>query len=202
MIAGHILKRLPSMHQKTFHINDYYLPSNGKAYPLGSIQPTGQLRLGAPHIRLALSRCVSFFVTAEDLPDPNNRVMITPEDTIRIEYRTNNSEPLQELRTAAIEVFRRAGYKVYCTRVAPEGTLMKPSGDWHCVGTLRFGTNPATSVLDPFCKTHDVDNLYVVDGSFLPSAGAVNPSLTIMAQALRTADHMLHSHSGLVPSSV
>jgi choline dehydrogenase-like flavoprotein len=193
MIAGHGLKRLPAMHQKTFHINDYYRPARGRTYPLGSIQPTGQLQLGGLHIRLALSRSVSFFITVEDLPDTNNRVMVTPDNTIRIEYHTNNTGPLKELTKATKEVFRRAGYTVYSTRVARPGSVMKPSGDGHCVGTARFGSDPATSVLDPFCRTHDVDNLYVVDGSFFPSAGAVNPALTIMAQALRTADHIAGS---------
>jgi choline dehydrogenase-like flavoprotein len=193
MIAGRVAKRLPPMHQKTFHINDYYAPSHFREYPLGTIQPAGQLRLGALHARLALTRCVPFFLMAEDLPNPNNRVTVTPDGTIRIEYRANNTRPLGELRTAAKDVFRRAGYRVYCTKTPREGTLMKPSGDGHCVGTLRFGNDPATSVLDPFCKTHDIDNLYVVDGSFLPSAGAVNPALTIIAQALRTADRILCS---------
>jgi choline dehydrogenase-like flavoprotein len=193
MIAGHGLKRLPPMHQKTFHINDYYRPSNQRGYPLGSIQPTGRLQFGGFHVRLALSRGVCFVITAEDLPDPSNRVTVTRTDTIRIDYRANNTGPLHELRKAAKGAFRRAGYTVYGTRVAPEGGVMKPTGDGHCVGTARFGSDPATSVLDPFCKTHDVDNLYVVDGSFFPSAGAMNPALTIMAQALRTADHMLGS---------
>jgi choline dehydrogenase-like flavoprotein len=61
----------------------------------------------------------------------------------------------------------------------------------HQCGTARFGNDPATSVLDPFCKAWDVDNLYVVDASFLPSSTAVNPSLTIVAQAVRTAEHLL-----------
>lgn len=170
MIAGRSLRRLPSMHQKTFHINDYYLPSSGHGYPLGSVQATGQMELGGLHISLALSRCVSFFVTSEDLPDPDNRVTVTGRDTIRIEYRANNTRVLAELTGAAKHAFRRAGYRAYCTKIARDGTLLKPTGDGHCVGTARFGRDPASSVLDPFCRTHDVDNLYVVDGSFLPSA--------------------------------
>jgi choline dehydrogenase-like flavoprotein len=65
------------------------------------------------------------------------------------------------------------------------------SGVAHQVGTVRFGTDPATSVLDTNCKAHDVDNLYVVDGSFFPSIGAVNPSLTIIANAMRVGDHLI-----------
>jgi choline dehydrogenase-like flavoprotein len=200
MAAGHLLERLPAMHQKTFHINDYYLQGQGRPYPLGTIQPAGQLRLGGLHVRLALTRCVAFFVMAEDLPDPGNRVTVTPDGTIRVEYRTNNSQPLRELRTAAVGAFRRAGYRVYCTRVPREGTLMKPPGDGHCLGTLRFGADPAVSVLDPFCRTHDIDNLYVVDSSFFPSSGAVNPALTIMAQALRVGEHLTGSSSSTLAS--
>jgi choline dehydrogenase-like flavoprotein len=191
VMINHGLKRLPTMHQKTFHVNDYYSHSNDRSFPLGSIQPSGQLQFGPLHTRLALSRCVPFFVTAEDLPDPMNRVRLTADGTIRVEYHFNNTSPLRELRGAVKAVFGRAGYRVFATRVPADGSLGTPSGDGHCVGTARFGDAPATSVLDLYCRTHDIDNLYVVDGSFFPSASAVNPSLTIMAQALRTADHML-----------
>jgi choline dehydrogenase-like flavoprotein len=61
----------------------------------------------------------------------------------------------------------------------------------HQNGTIRFGRDPKTSALDVNCKAHDLDNLYVVDGSFFPSSGAVNPGLTIMANALRVGDHLL-----------
>jgi choline dehydrogenase-like flavoprotein len=61
----------------------------------------------------------------------------------------------------------------------------------HQCGTVKFGTDPAKSVLDPFCRSHDVPNLFVVDASFFPSSAAVNPALTIAAQALRVADHIL-----------
>lgn len=60
----------------------------------------------------------------------------------------------------------------------------------HQCGTIRFGTDPATSVLDPYCRTHEVDNLYVLDSSFFPSSAAMNPALTIAAQALRVAEHL------------
>jgi choline dehydrogenase-like flavoprotein len=60
----------------------------------------------------------------------------------------------------------------------------------HQCGTLVFGTDPRTSVLDPYCRAHDVSNLFVVDASFFPSSAAVNPALTIAAQALRVADHI------------
>ena len=65
------------------------------------------------------------------------------------------------------------------------------AGVAHQAGTCRFGADPATSVLDPNCKAHEVDNLYVVDTSFFPSIGAVNPALTAMANSLRVGDHLL-----------
>ena len=64
----------------------------------------------------------------------------------------------------------------------------------HQCGTLCFGADSRSSVLDPYCRTHDVDNLFVVDASFFPSSAAVNPGLTIAAQALRVADHIRSSH--------
>jgi choline dehydrogenase-like flavoprotein len=70
------------------------------------------------------------------------------------------------------------------------GDRIPLAGVAHQNGTIRFGSDPRTSALDIHCKTHDVDNLYVVDGSFFPSSAAVNPALTIMANALRVGDHL------------
>jgi choline dehydrogenase-like flavoprotein len=70
------------------------------------------------------------------------------------------------------------------------GQRIPLAGVAHQNGTIRFGHDPQTSALDMHCKAHDVDNLYVVDASFFPSRGAVNPALTIMANALRVGDHL------------
>jgi choline dehydrogenase-like flavoprotein len=70
------------------------------------------------------------------------------------------------------------------------GQRIPLAGVAHQNGTIRFGHDPATSALDPTCKAHDLDNLYVVDGSFFPSSAAVNPALTIMANALRVGDRL------------
>jgi choline dehydrogenase-like flavoprotein len=70
------------------------------------------------------------------------------------------------------------------------GDRIPLGGMAHQNGTIRFGRDPKTSALDPNCRAHDVDNLYVVDASFFPSSGAVNPTLTIMANALRVGDHL------------
>src|SRR5206468_7459 len=70
------------------------------------------------------------------------------------------------------------------------GVRIPLAGVAHQNGTIRFGRDPKTSALDVNCKAHDLDNLYVVDGSFFPSSSAVNPALTIMANALRVGDHL------------
>lgn len=75
------------------------------------------------------------------------------------------------------------------------GQRIPLAGVAHQNGTIRFGNDPATSALDSNCKAHEVDNLYVVDGSFFPSSGAVNPALTIMANALRVGDHLIERMS-------
>jgi choline dehydrogenase-like flavoprotein len=85
----------------------------------------------------------------------------------------------------AKQMLREAGYPILLSREMGIAT------NSHQVGTLRFGDDPATSVLDPFCRAHDLDNLYVVDSSFFPSSSAVNPALTIIAQAIRVADHLM-----------
>jgi choline dehydrogenase-like flavoprotein len=82
-------------------------------------------------------------------------------------------------------VLKRAGFPVVLSKPFDRRT---PS---HQCGTARMGTDPATSVVDPFCRAHDHSNLFVVDASVLPTSAAVNPALTIAAQALRTADHIL-----------
>ena len=107
------------------------------------------------------------------------------DGSIRIRWHATNTETHRRFIREVKRVFRRAGYPLVFTRT------MGIETNSHQVGTLRFGRDPATSVLDPLCKTHDFDNLYVVDASFFPSSAAVNPALTVIAQALRVADHLL-----------
>jgi choline dehydrogenase-like flavoprotein len=135
--------------------------------------------------------CIDFFLTAEDLPEPTNRVELRDDGSIRLVHTENNLEAYSRLETKLKHILtaveRRRG------RAAPRFLTAKLgiSGVSHQAGTLRFGASPATSVLDVNCKAHDLDNLYVVDSSFFPSSSAVNPSLTIMANALRVGDHLL-----------
>jgi choline dehydrogenase-like flavoprotein len=127
---------------------------------------------------------------SEDLPDPENRVTLGTDGAIRVHWTPNNTVTHRKFIRVAKDVFRDAGYRVLIDRV------MGIETNSHQVGTNRFGGDPATSVLDPYCKAHDLDNLYVMDASFFPSSTAVNPALTIGAQAVRVADHLMERLGG------
>ena len=122
---------------------------------------------------------------SEDLPESNNRVTVDDDGKIRLAYTANNLKSHQELVKHWSKLMRSMGYPIIITQKMDLKVAM------HQCGTARFGNDPKTSVLDPYCKSWDVDNLYVVDASFLPSSTAVNPSLTIVAQAVRTAEHLI-----------
>ncbi len=201
----------PSSFQKTFGLLEYYRGAPDSPLPLGTIQLMGRMDLHSlaglardqmpdvPAERIA-ERCLDFFITAEDLPDPDNRVELRDDGSIRLVYTENNVEAYARLETklkhllAAVERRRR--------RAAPRFLTAKLgiSGVSHQCGTLRFGTDPRTSVLDVNCRAHDLDNLYIVDSGFFPSSSAVNPSLTIMANALRVGDHLLQRFGAATPA--
>jgi choline dehydrogenase-like flavoprotein len=133
-----------------------------------------------------VARATDWLAMTEDLPRPENRVRLAPDGRIVVEYAPNNLAAHAELVAEWRRILERLGYwspKVFVHYSGVRNTT-------HQCGTLRFGTDPRTSVLDPFCRTHDVENLFVVDASFFPSSAAVNPGLTIAAQALRVADHI------------
>ena len=121
---------------------------------------------------------------SEDLPDPQNRVTLGAGGRIEVRFRPNNLRAHHRLIRAATRMLRKAGYPIILIQ------RMGIETNSHQCGTIRFGTDPAKSVLDPFGRSYDVPNLFVVDSSFFPSSAAVNPALTIAAQALRVADHM------------
>lgn len=192
----------PSQFQKTFGLTDFYRGAPDSPHPLGTIQLMGKPDRGTLQwlraeqlpgltIEQIQARTIDFFLTAEDLPCPDNRIELRPDGAIRVWYTPNNTEAYDRLHAKLTGILttleRRAG------RAAPAilSARLGVSGVSHQNGTLRFGTDPARSVLDVNCKAHDLDNLYVVDGSFFPSSSAVNPSLTIMANALRVGDHLL-----------
>jgi choline dehydrogenase-like flavoprotein len=134
---------------------------------------------------------IDFWLTSEDLPSPENRIFYDG-DRVVLDLYENNLEAHRRLRaklsqmTSALDLHPHLfDRNLYLGKNIPIG------GTAHQAGTMRFGTDPATSVLDIDCKTHELDNLYVTDASFFPSIGAVNPTLTIIANALRVADRIV-----------
>jgi len=123
-------------------------------------------------------------VMSEDLPDASNRVTVDAQDRIQLHYRPNNLAAHRRLVAETKRILRRLGFWIVMTH--SHGS----TNTTHQCGTLCFGTDPRLSVLDPYCRTHDIENLFVVDASFFPSSAAVNPGLTIAAQALRVADYI------------
>lgn len=187
----------PTVFQKTLAVNDYYWGEPGFPYPMGHISLVGKsnkdmLAAGAPPfapefvLRWIASHSVDWWLTAEDLPNPENRVRLQG-DRIVVEYQDNNTAAMDRLIARWKQVLRNihGPASLFVTARLPIAAV------GHQVGTCRFGTDPASSVLDVSCRAHELDNLYVVDGSFFPSSAAVNPSLTIMANALRVGDHLL-----------
>ncbi len=185
-------KRNPVVFQKTLAMNDWYLGDGKSHLPLGNAQMLGKLQPGmlamsvpfVPQRALAevAGRSIDWLAMSEDLPDPDNRVTLDASGRIVMRWQPNNTIGHKKLVKALSSAMRRAGYPLIQSRAFDYGMIA------HQCGTLRFGDDPATSVLDPLCRTHDVDNLYVMDASFMPSSGAQNPALTIAAQALRVAE--------------
>jgi len=136
---------------------------------------------------------VDFWLSTEDLPMPDNRVTLEKDGSIRLSYTPNNQVPKQQLYDKLKSMLNHLG--MHPNHLVPRNLYMKNESDVggvaHQAGTARFGKGPKTSVLDVDCKAHELDNLYLVDTSFFPSIGAVNPSLTAIANALRVGDHLL-----------
>jgi len=184
-------------------VNDYYWGAPDSELPLGHIQMLGKsdrhiLRAGAPWFapRLALEymakHAIDFWLTTEDLPYPDNRITVDRQGTIHLSKTFHNEEPHRRLLAKLKGLLGDLG----CSeRSIPRFSVLDQriplAGIAHQCGTLRFGDDPSTSVLDRNCKAHELDNLYVVDTSFFPSSSAVNPALTAMANALRVGDHLL-----------
>jgi choline dehydrogenase-like flavoprotein len=196
----------PTRYQKTLGLNDFYFGLKGFAYPLGNIQMVGKSQ--APMFRgekeiaklspmwsleEIASHAVDFWLSTEDLPRPDNRVTVDDAGKIFLHYTPSNQKSAEML----LETLKAMlGYLDLQVDTLPHRNLymkneMGLDSVAHQAGTCRFGNDPKTSVLDRNCKAHELDNLYVVDTSFFPSIGAVNPGLTAMANALRVGDHLL-----------
>lgn len=201
----------PTVFQKTLSVNDFYLGSAEFAFPMGHISFVGKLdgetlKAGAPAIApgftldLMAKHSLDFWLTSEDLPDPDNRVTLDSKKNIVLSYKPNNEEGHKQLTSKLKNLLQgqrqcsihgKGCHQGLFGRNLFLGQRIPLAGVAHQNGTIRFGHDPESSALDTNCKAHEVDNLYVVDASFFPSSGAVNPALTIMANALRVGDHLL-----------
>lgn len=182
----------PTVFQKTMALNDWYLGDATGTLPAGNVQMLGKLQPGMLGMAVPLvpdrilnevaARSVDWLCMSEDLPVNSNRVGLSASGQVIMDWTPNNTRAHKLLVKALGAAIRRAGYPLIQARAFDYGMIA------HQCGTARMGADPASSVLDPLCKAHDLDNLYVVDASFMPSSGAQNPALTIAAQALRVAD--------------
>jgi choline dehydrogenase-like flavoprotein len=196
----------PTVFQKTLGVNDFYFRGPDFDYPLGNIQMVGKSTAAmyrgerpletkfAPSwtLRDVAEHAVDFWLSTEDLPSPDNRVTLGRDGNIRLAYANTNPTAGKRLYAqlkSMLGIMRMHEHPL-THRWAYMKNDIPVAGVAHQAGTCRFGTDPATSVLDVNCRAHEVDNLYVVDTSFFPSIGAVNPALTAMANALRVGDHL------------
>jgi choline dehydrogenase-like flavoprotein len=185
-------------HQKTFAINEYYESGPGWRFPLGTIQAAGHIPDGSNQmpwglrsaVRSILRNSIQVFFMTEGLPTKESGFVLKDEGrpTLRMVVPPRqNVKSFRHLRRRAVDLFRQAGYRV----IAP------PTADrlWHPVGTARMGSDPSNSIVDGDCRAHEVKGLVVVDASVIPSAGAVNSTLTIVALALKAGKAALESHA-------
>lgn len=191
--------------QKTLAVSDYYFGADDWDYPLGLIQMCAtshgaQIRGEAlpgwlewvpkmPFEQMA-RHSMDFWLSSEDLPRAENRISYDGERVV-LDITEGNMEAHHRLKKKLEQMLSKAGaHPVLLERSLYLGKNIPIGGTAHQAGTARFGTDPATSVLDLDCKAHELDNLYITDASFFPSIGAVNPTLTIIANALRVADRI------------
>ncbi|KYC37227.1 dehydrogenase [Scytonema hofmannii PCC 7110] len=192
----------PTVFQKTFGLNDFYFGTEDWKYPMGNIQLLGkstpellqaELLPSVPgmSVETIAKHGIDFCVISEDLPDPDNRITLNSNGEIILNYTSNNLTGHKHL----INKFEGMLSQISCEDYLLSSSLyvgkkVSVAGINHQCGTIRFGRDPETSALDINCKAHELDNLYVVDGSFFVSSAAVNPALTIIANALRVGDHL------------
>lgn len=179
-----------TVYQKTLYLNDWYSTGGPKGEPLGNVQLLGRVsgpilaaQTGLPKALASLiaRHAIDFYVMSEDLPDPDSRVTLKDGEIVLNWTRSNWASHLALVAQLKASL-RRAGYPVTLSKAFDRRT---PS---HQCGTARMGTDPAASVVTPWGRAHDHANLWIADASVLPTSGAVNPSLTIAAHALRVAE--------------
>lgn len=191
LVAVDPRRRNDVVFQKTLGINDWYLSGRHTELPLGNLQMLGKLRapmikaarrrVPLPVLRYLTDHSVDIYLTTEDLPDPENRMVLRDGGRIGVRWRPNNLAPHAKLVKRVGAVMRAAGYPLVLSE------RMNITTNSHQCGTAVMGTDPATSVVDPSCRAHDLVNLWITDNSVFPSSAALNPALTIAANALRVA---------------
>lgn len=177
--------------QKTLGVNDWYLPGPHAGRPLGNLQMLGKLRapmvkaarrwVPVPILRYMTGHSIDVYLTTEDLPDPGNQVVLRADGRIGVRWQPNNLAPHRELVNRVSAAMRAAGYPLVFTE------RMNIATNSHQCGTATMSADPSAGVVDPGCRAHDLDNLWIVDSSVFPSSAALNPALTIAANALRVA---------------
>ena len=196
----------PTVFQKTLGVNDYYFAGTEWEYPMGNIQMVGksvaQMYRGeqplmtklAPSFSLEeiATHAVDFWLSTEDLPQAENRVSLDGKGNVKLCYSSTNDGARDRLFKQLRSLLGHLGMHEHhlIPRWAYLENKIPVAGVAHQAGTCRFGSDPASSVLNSDCRAHELDNLYVVDTSFFPSIAAVNPALTAMANALRVGDHL------------
>ena len=191
VLALHPMRKNRSIYQKTLMLNDFYLQSDRNP-PLGNVQMLGKItgdiltaksKIPAWIAHWIAARSFDFYAMSEDLPNPESRVTLH-NGQIMLDWKRSNWEAHVQLVRELKRVLRRLGFPIILSQAFDRRT---PS---HQCGTARMGNNPATSVVDSYCRSHDHSNLFIVDASVLPSSAAVNPALTIAAIALRAGRHI------------
>lgn len=188
-LAADPRRKNEAVFQKTIGINDWYEAGPDNRYPLGNVQGLGKLRgpqakMGKPWVPMPIldevtKYTLDLFIQTEDLPLPESRVTLRPSGQISIFRRETNLAAHHDLIRRMKKVVRKAGFPVVLTRsLGVEATS-------HQCGTARMGDDPATSVVDPNLKAHDLDNMWIADTSPFVSSGAVNPAITAAALSLR-----------------
>ena len=188
MITLNPFIRNDSVYQKTLCFNDFYNDDAGAGAPLGNVQLLGRITgnilkaqvpgLPRPLARAIASRAFGWFLTSEDLPNPDSRVLVRGDDIV-VDWQRSNMDAHHMLIRRTRQVMRRAGFPVVLVRIFGNKTTS------HQCGTARLGADPARSVVNPDCRSHDLPNLWITDASVLPTSAAVNPALTIAALALK-----------------
>lgn len=201
LMAINPLARNETKFPKTLSVNDFYNGLPGDSNARGNIQMLGKIqgamiRATYPTMPRVLAdwlgrHSVDVLAMSEDTPEADSRVRLLPDDRVEVDYRPGGTHAHDRFVRHVRGVLRRAGFPV----VLRHGFgIRAPS---HQCGTVRMGDDPATSALDTMCRAHDHPNLYVVDAGFFPSSAALNPALTIAAQALRVGAHLREMHSRL-----